>query len=431
MLSRTRPGEVIEVFIEDSGICTLTVVDGEIESSEERHEQGAGIRLFRDGRTGFSYTSALTPDALQRAVEAARALAAYTRREDANQAAPPRTAPAPRESAPPSPSFTGRCEIARRVEDAARSTAPGIKTRAAVATEATGRVSICHSAGLTRSWTWNRSWASIELVAREDDARQTGYESGWAPALAGLDPERIGAEAARQALRKMGASRPPTAHGTVVLDPRVAAGLFDALAGALSGKAVVRDRSLFAGRLGERVAAPAVTLVDDGAQPDGFDTAPFDGEGTPSTRAVLILEGTLQGFLQDCYTAARLGAVSTGHAVRRDHASLPSAGTRNLHLQPTGVSREAVLGAAGPGIYVDEVMGLHTVDPVTGDFSLGAVGRRIEGGEPGAPLEGFAISGNTLSLLRSVEAVADDLRFFAGATGGSTVLLREMLVSGA
>lgn len=433
VLSTGRAGEVVEVFLEDAASRTVTVVDGVVESSEDEHQLGAGIRIFRDARVGFGYTSDLTANGLRRAVETARAFAAVTRQDEANR--PPASGSTRVlfvDEAPATPTpFAARLDLARQVEAAARRAAPSIKIRAAVAVEASGRVRIVHSAGLSCAWNWSRAWASIEVVAERGRDRQTGYETGWAPTLAGIDADRIGAEAAAQALRKFGATRPPTARQTIVLDPRVTAGLFETLAGALSGKAVARERSLFAGRLGSEVAASALTLVDDGAEVGGFNTAPYDGEGVPSTRAELIRGGVLTGYLHDTYTAARLGFASAGHAVREDHCSLPGVGTRNLHLAPTGPGRRAVLEAAGSGIYVDEVMGLHTVDPVSGDFSLGAVGRRLAGGEPGAALEGFAIAGNILGLLRSIEAVADDLRFFAGATGGSTVLLRDVLVSGA
>jgi PmbA protein len=424
--------EILEVFLENSVSSTVTVVDGEAESTEERQDHGVGLRLFREQRVGFAYTADLSREGLVAAVERARALSAHGRREAENR--PPETGPpvAPPAAAPEDD--TGhpfRLETARRMEATAREVAPGaVRTRASSVSTARGEVFIAHSDGLSRAWSWARAWGSLEIVAERDGIRQTGYKSGWAVLPSGLDPDEIRRVAATRALDKFGAARPATARTSVLLAPEVTAGLFEALAGALSGKAVLRKRSLFADKVGKQVGSKTVTLTDDGGREDAFSAAPFDGEGTPSATAILIRDGELKGFLHDTYTAAHLGATSTGHAVRDSYIGPPGVGTRNLCLAPSGRSRQEVLATVTRGIHVDEVMGLHTVDPVTGDFSLGALGHQVRSGALGRPLEGFAISGNVLDLLGSVEAVADDLSFMPGGCGGSTVLLRDVTVSG-
>ncbi len=434
-LDLARPGEVLEIFLEDSVSSTVTVVDAEVESTEERRDHGAGLRLFRDGRVGFAYTSDLTDAGLAHAAEMARALSVHARQEPQNRPPDPGRALPPPPSPPP-PSSPGaaqrRLELALAAEAAAKgSAAPGvIRTRASSVTDGAGTFSVAHSGGLMAAWSWSRSWASVEVVAERGGTRQTGYESDWSEAPGRLDAGGVGRTAAERALVKFDAIRPPTARTAVVLAPLVTAGLFAALAEALSGKAVLRGRSLFAGRVGARVGATAVTLTDDGNRRGGFAAAPVDGEGAPSTRAILIRDGVLEGFLHDTYTAAHLGAASTGHAVRDSYTTLPGIGTRNLCLEPSGPGPAEILAAAGEGLYVEEVMGLHTVDPVTGDFSLGASGRMVTGGRLGGAAEGFAIAGNVLSILEAVEAVGSDLRFFPGTSGGSTVLLGGIAVSG-
>jgi PmbA protein len=424
--------EILEVFLENSVCSTVTVVDGEAESTEERQDHGIGLRLFRERRVGFAYTSDLSPEGLVAAVERARALSAHGRCEVENR--PPEAGP-PLPLPPPAPDddtvHPFRLDAARRMEAAAREVAPGaVRTRASSVTAGRGEVIIAHSRGLMHAWNWARAWGSLEIVAERDGARQTGYKTGWAALPSGLNPEEIGRVAARRALDKFGAERPPTQQTSVLLAPEVTAGLFEALAGALSGKAVLRGRSLFADKVGRAVASNVVTLTDHGGREDGFSASPFDGEGTPSSEAILIRDGVLMGFLHDSYTAARLGTASTGHAVRDSYTGPPGVGTRNLCLSPSGRSRREVPSAVADGIHVDEVMGLHTVDPVTGDFSLGALGHQVQGGHLSRPLEGFAISGSVLDLLGSVEAVADDLSFMPGGCGGSTVLLKDVTVSG-
>ncbi len=434
-LAAARPGEIIEAALEESSSTTVTVAGGHLEASEDSRECGLGVRLFRDGRIGFAATSRLDGEGVAEVVARARDLAACGRQEDANRPADGAGPgePAGREkrddlpeAVPPAPLE----EPALRLEEAARRRDDELRTRAASITAAGGRWLIAHSGGLRRSWSWRRAWASLEVVILRDGVRQTGWESDWSETWEDLNLEETGEAADDQALRKFGAGRPATARMPVVLTPTVTAGLFEALAGALSGKAVLRGRSLFAGRLGETIASPAVTLTDDGARTDGFASAPFDGEGNLSRPAVLIRNGVLTGFLHNTYTALKLQAPTTGHAVRDGFSSQPHIGSRNLLLEPSGGSRREIIASVNRGVLVDEVMGLHTIDPVSGDFSLGATGREIRGGSTGAPLEGFTVAGNVRDILAAVQAVGDDVRFLPGGAGGSTVLLDGLTVSG-
>ena len=215
----------------------------------------------------------------------------------------------------------------------------------------------------------------------------------------------------------------------VLLSPEVTASLFGELAALFSADAVLKGRSLLAGKAGDRIASSNVTLIDDGRHPEGYASAPVDGEGVASRETVLIDRGVLRGFLQSAYTAARMGTSLTGNALRGDYCSRPHISRTNLYLRPTGVSAEQLLRGVSDGVWVMEVMGLHTINPVTGDFSLGASGLRIESGRLTAPVDRMAIAGNILELLGSVEAVADDLEFLVIGPG-ATVLLRNLAVSG-
>jgi len=432
-LAAARPGEIIEAALEESSSTTVTVAGGRLEASEGSRERGLGVRLFRDGRVGFAATSRLDSAGVAEAVARARDLAACGRQEDENRPADGSGESAQREkmddmpaTVPPAPLE----EPALRLEEAARRRDDDLRTRAASVTAAGGRWLIAHSGGLWRTWSWHRAWASIEVVAKRDGVRQTGWESDWGQQWEDLDLQATGTAAADQALRKFGAGRPATARMPVILTPTVTAGLFEALAGALSGKAVLRGRSLFAGRLGQTIGSAAVTLTDDGGRQDGFAQAPFDGEGNPSRPAVLIEKGVLTGFLHSTYTALKLGTAATGHGVRDGFSTQPHVSSRNLLLEPSGPTRQEIITSVSRGVLVDEVMGLHTIDPVSGDFSLGATGREIQAGSPGAPLEGFTVAGNVRDILAAVQAVGDDVRFLPGGAGGSTVLLDGLTVSG-
>jgi PmbA protein len=430
-LAAARPGEIVEAALEISTTTTVTVADGELESSEDRRDQGLGIRLFGGGRIGFAASSDLGEAAVAEAVERARDLAACARQEDENRPAPAGDSAgggteADPEPVPPAPLV----EPALALEAAARGQENRLRTRAASITAGSGRWIVAHSAGMWRSWSWQRAWSSLEVVALCDGVRQTGWESSWGTAWTDLDVESTGRAAADRAMSKFNARRPATARTAVVLSPTVTAGLFETLAGALSGKAVVRGRSLFAENVGQTIASRAVTLTDHGQRPDGFAAAPFDGEGQPSRPAVLIQNGILEGFLHNTYTALKLGAAPTGHGVRDEFSSLPHVGIRNLLLEPSGPGRQEILGMVTHGVLVEEVMGLHTIDPVSGDFSLGASGRALEKGQPAGALEGFTVAGNIREILAAVQAVGDDVRFLPGGAGGSTVLLDGLTISG-
>jgi PmbA protein len=276
----------------------------------------------------------------------------------------------------------------------------------------------------------SRAFGSIELAAIEKGENQTGYSSGFALGIDDLEPDAIGIEAASRAINKLGAEAVTTRRTDVVLDPEVVCGVFGALAPAFHADNVIKGKSLFKGLIGQSVAGATVTLIDDGRIAGAVNTGPMDGEGTPTRRTALIEAGVLSSYLHSDFTARRMRTARTGNAQRGGYLSSPHIGTNTLLLRPTGVSRKTLLGMVARGIYVSEVMGLHTVDPISGDFSLGAVGWEMEHGDMIRPVQKMGISGNVRDLLRSITAVADDLRFFASGNSGSTLLLEGISISG-
>jgi PmbA protein len=250
---------------------------------------------------------------------------------------------------------------------------------------------------------------------------------------AGLDPAAIGREGAERAVAMIGAGKPSSRSCPVVFDPTVAASFIGLIGGALGANAVQRGRSPFAERLGEEVASEALVLHDDGLNADGLGSAPFDGEGVPRRRTVLIEGDRLQAFLYDTYTARRAGSASTGSAGRSGYRSLPAVSTSNLTVAPGSLSFEQLLGEAGDGVYVTDVAGLHSgVNPVTGVFSVGASGRTIAGGELAEPVREFTIAGDLVSMLRAVRGAGAQPRWvpFGGSVLTPELLIGEMTVSG-
>jgi PmbA protein len=239
-------------------------------------------------------------------------------------------------------------------------------------------------------------------------------------------PDVIGKTAARRALRRLGARKVATQEAPVVFDPEMAASLLRTLAGAVSGTAIYRGSSFLLNRLGQQVAADTVTVIDDGTIPGALGSRPFDGEGLPTRRTVVIEHGVLQSYLLDTYCARRLGMTSTGNAAR--DASGVSIGTGNFYLVPGTSTPAEIIGSVKSGLYLTELIGFG-VNLVTGDYSRGAVGLWIENGELTYPVEEITIAGNLNEMLGHIEMVGDDLVFRA-RTAAPTLKIARMTIAG-
>jgi PmbA protein len=227
----------------------------------------------------------------------------------------------------------------------------------------------------------------------------------------------------------LGSVRPKTGEYRAVLENGASAELLDVLVPSFLASQVKKGKSMLAGRIGQRLASAAVTVADDPLDPEGSGAEPFDGEGTPARRRELITAGELQGFLADAFWGRKIGTGSTGSCRRPGAKQPPTVGVSNLCIAPGAVPPDALLGAAGEGILLTEFLGIHTADPVSGDFSVGASGIRISNGALAEPLHGFAVSGNILALLGTVEAAGSDFRWF-GNIGTPSLLVGRISVGG-
>jgi PmbA protein len=303
----------------------------------------------------------------------------------------------------------------------------------AVYSDADGRVALANSRGFTAGYDSTQAWAYASAFAGEGADLMTGLGVDLARDPEGLDPEAIGAEAAERALALVGARQPESRRCPVVLDAFVAASFIGFIGSMLSAEAVQRGRSLFADREGDEIAHEALALADDGIDPEGPSSAPFDGEGSPSRRTELIGGGRLLTYLFDTRTARRAGRGSTANATRGSYRSPPSVGTTNLVLEPGSHDLEGLFREAGDGLFVTDVAGLHSgVNPVSGTFSVGASGRLIEGGEAGAPVRELTIASDLVSMLQGLREVGSQARWvpFGGSVKAPPVLVTEMAVSG-
>lgn len=411
----------------------IEVRDDKVETLKTAREQGLGLRVIAGGKVGFAYTSDLRREVVEELAARAVGNAASTSPDPCHRL----PAPVPGypvldlyDQAIPAAAVEEKIELARALEKAAREYDRRVRAvETAAYQDGEVEVGLVNSLGIKASYRGAYCGLYISLVAEEDGEAQTGFAMDYTLKLALLDPVKVGREAAQKAVRLLGAKTLAAQRMPVILDPYVAVGFLGLLGPALTAEAVQKRRSLFAGRLGQEVASPLVTVVDDGAMEGGLASAPFDGEGVPTGCTVLIEKGVLRGFLHNTYTAAREGTSSTGNGVRSSFKTTPEVGTTNFFVRPGTSSPAELIGGTPRGLYVTEVLGMHTANPISGDFSVGATGILIENGELTRPVRGVTIAGNILELLKNIDGVGNDLRFFGGK-GSPTIRVDGVSVSG-
>ncbi len=429
-------GEAEAYASEESG-REVRVHGGEVESLTAATQSGVGVRAWIGHRVGYAFGTDLS-EAGVAAIAARAAEAASVADEDefASPPAPAEAEPLPGLEDPSVASWDAArvAELALTVERtalAADDRVAGVET--AVYADAAERVAIASSTGVAGEYGSSSCYAYLSALAEGEGARETGLGFGLARGPEGLDPEAIGAEGAERAVSMIGAGKPTSRACPVVLDETVAASFAGLIGGALSAAAVQRGRSPFAGRVDAEVASEAFVLHDDGRDPRGPDSAPFDAEGVPRRRIPLIEAGRLRGYLYDTYTGNREGVASTGSASRHGYRSLPSVSTSNLVVASGSHGFEQLLAEAGDGVFVTDVAGLHSgVNPVTGVFSVGASGRAIRDGALAEPIREFTIAGELVGMLSAVTAAGSESRWvpFGGSVSTPPLLVAELAISG-
>ena len=425
-----------EAWAEESTSRRVRVYAGEVESLSDAGGRGIGVRAFAGTRAGYAYGTDLSDEGVAETARAARE-AAELADEDEYEGLPEELGTAQVDGLA-SEGFadwpTERVvELTLAVDRAARAPAGVTQVENSVYSDGRGAVALANSRGFAAAYESTQAWAYSSAFAGEGEDLMTGLGVGMGRDPGALDPDAIGTEAAERALALVGARQPESRRCPVVLDSFVAASFVGFIGSMLSADAVQRGRSLFAGREGEEVAGRAVRIADDGTDPDGPASAPFDGEGVPTRRTALIEDGRLLGFLYDSRTARRAGRATTGNASRGSYRTPPSVGTSNLIVEPGEDDFQALVDAAGNGLYVTDVAGLHSgVNPVSGTFSVGASGRLIENGELGKPVREITIASDLVSMLKSVVLTGSEARWvpFGGSVKAPPVLVAEMAVSG-
>jgi PmbA protein len=409
---------------------------GQVETLKESGSRAIGLRVFLGQRSASTYSSDFTPDGIEHLIKGAFELARVTSED------PYAGIPEPSQLG----SFPGdlklyyddvyslpaeeRIDYARRAERAALEADPRMKNSDGGQFDASiGHKVLANSHGFVGEF--RRSYCAMTaapIAQDETGAMQRDYWYSMARTIAKLEsPEAVGREAARRTLRRLGARKIASTQAPIVFDPQVAGSLLDNIFDAVNGDAVYRQSSFLAGKLGEKIAASNITVIDDGTLPEGFGSEPFDAEGVPTQRTPVIENGVLKSYLLNTYTAKKLGLKSTGNAAR-GLAGNPSINSGNLFLQKGERTPQQIIGDIKRGLYVVQFLGFG-VNMVTGDFSRGASGLWIENGEIAYPVEEITVAGNLKDMLNNISEIGNDLEF-RGPTAAPTLRIDGMMIAG-
>jgi TldD protein len=438
-------GDFAELFCEERAGFTLSIDESRVERPQSGRERGAGIRVIEGEVTRFAHVDGLAEDDLLRAADG---LAAAVRGER-NEPAALRAAESPRlqeiKVDPASVPAERKADVLRELDERARASGAEVTQASASYSEGRRRVAVFNSEGLEATDDRTRVRLGVQVVARRDGTVETGVETLGAHCgfeLLEDDPARIAEQAARKALDLLGADPAPAGEMTVVVAGGFGGVLFHEMTGhGLEADAVQKGASVYAGKLGERVAEPLLTAYDDGSMPGEWGTGAIDDEGTACRRTAVIEDGRLSSYLYDRLRARRDAVESTGNGRRESFRELPIPRMTNTYIQPGDGNPEEIISEVDRGFYAVSFGG-GQVEPATGDFVFGvSEGYLIEDGKVTRPCRGATLIGNCLQALTRIDAVGSDFEMKTGfcgkagqtapvGTGQGHVRIRGMTVGG-
>lgn len=438
-------GEEAEVYIETFQAIDVDISQQKLENFNTPHKSGIGLRIFSQNRMGFAYTTGFDRESIERLIQQAKnnvlngspdeynSLPQVTRQKKLNKFLHKDLY----DQELTKISVGIKIDKIREMEKKAIAYDKRIKrVLRTTYSDSQHEIFILNSKGLEASYRNTLCYCALIAVAEAEmflgEARkeiQLGSDFAIKRRFAELLFDQLAENAARRAVSLLGAKRVKTQRASIVFEPLVASGFLNFMARGLGSDSVQKKKSPFGRKKGKRIASKIVNIIDDGTLKGGVATSPFDDEGIPKRRTVLVKDGILSTFLYDSYTARKDTVASTGNAIRSSFKALPSVGITNFFLEKGGTRREELIASTDKGLYVMEIMGMHTADPVSGDFSLGVNGLWIERGEFSFPVHGVTIAGNVLDLLNSIDAIGDDLEFY-GSLGSPTIRISNLLISG-
>lgn len=425
-LALKKGADGAEVYIKSSKNLSIEIKDQKIDALESSLSFGYSLRVIKDKRLGFCYST--DRDNIESVVSNAVEAAGWVDRDEYLEL-PEASDPGSMEIFDPRISSIGEVEAIKKVsllEKAAYEEDKRVRNiRKARGSFLKADIIIMNSKGVDRQYSSTTCTAQIMVMAENGIDSQMGWYFTGSRFLDEVSFEDVGRNAARRAVQLLGSRRMNAQKTPVILDNLVSVEFMGIFASSLSSENVQKGKSLLSGRLGKKVISQRISIIDNGLLPGKLGSKPVDDEGVSSREKTLIREGLLLGYLYNTYTAKKDGVLSTGNAVRSGFSGLPSVGISNLYIEAVSkadvISPREIFRAVDKCLYVTEAMGIHTANPISGEFSIGVSGLWIEKGEIVFPVKEAVISGNILSFFENIEAVGDDLMFF-GNIGAPSLL---------
>ena len=423
-----------EVYVQLSEGVSIEIKDNDVDSFEGANEHGIGLRVFSDNRLGFSYTTDFDKKSLDKLIQEAIKSAANTYSDSFNGL------PSLIDSKYAdvnifddkvvSASINEKIEKARQLEGLAKGYDKRItKVRKASVDFSVSELFLFNSREIDLHQKSTSCSASIMVVAEDKGEAQMAWDYASHRFYNNLNIKEVAETAGKRAVDQLGAQKISSCKTPVILSDNVASEFLGVLAGSFSADSVLKNKSLLKDKKGERLFSELVSIIDDGLIDGMAGSSVFDGEGVPVQKKALVEKGVLKGYLHNVYTAKRMKEAPTGNGMRGGFKGIPNIGITNLFIEKGSKSLDELVSGINEGIYITEAMGMHTANPISGDFSVGAVGFYIKGGKLSYPVREIAIAGNILELFNKVDAIGSDLRFY-GKIGAPSLRIKELSISG-
>ncbi len=435
VVAMARPGEQLEAFVARGTETDVRVYAGEVEHFVSAQSQGIGIRVVRDGRTGFAYAGTLDDTVIAEVLADARQNVEFGTPDPYAGVAEPDGVPVTEVELWSDElaefAVDAKIALAKELEQFVLAADSRVRVEDANYADGAAEAAVANTAGIRRYGRENGCYLVVSSLAEDRGEMQTGYGFSVGRRPAELSVAKAGGDAAERATRLLGATKPASRRTTVVLSPYVTAQFLAIIGSTLNGEAVSKGRSLFRDRLGDTVANPLVTLLDDPTNPLAYTATDVDGEGLAARAKPLIEAGVLRQFVHNAYSARRMGTASTANATRGGFKGTPGVGCLALQLQPGTGTQDELIAAVDDGVLIYEVSGLHSgVNPISGDFSTGASGVSITGGQLGAPVREFTLGSTLQRMLLDVVAVGGDVEWLPMSAAGVSLVIGDVTLSG-
>lgn len=436
IVGKAKSGEQIEAYISRGGETSVRVYEGEVEHFVSAQSEGIGIRIIKDGRTGFAYAGTLEADAITEVLAEARDNIQFgTVDEWAGLAEPDGVAQIPQkfwDDELANYPTDKKISITKELEKLTLAADSRVRAEEANYEDGWGETAVATTTGIRESGRGNSCYVSVSTLADDGDESLTGFGFSVGDSPKEFDLKKAADDAADRATRLLGATKPASKLVTIVLDPYVTSQFVSILSSVLNGESLAKGRSLFADRLDQQVASAKFTLVDDPTNPLAYTATDIDGEGLAARRNVLIENGVLKKFVHSSYSARRMNTKSTGNATRGGFAGSPGVGCLAMQVQPGTKSQAELISGINDGVLIQDVSGMHSgVNTISGDFSTGASGLVISNGTLGAPIREFTIASTLQKMLLNIVDLGNDIDWLPMRAVGLSLVISDVMMSGA